>query len=238
MRVRAARIGFAPSVGEVGALEAHRARRRRRELHDRPTGGRLAAAGLADDAERLAAAHVEADPGDGADDQPGAPEREVDHEVLDAQHDVVADRAEVGVAGAGHQPLSAGAVGPAGATCVAPTVLGRADRVPAGVLVIGCLGRHERWLLDVAAVAGVGAAWRERDSPAAASTRSGGRPGDRRRRGCGRRLERRDALEQRLGVGHLHVREQRPGRGPLDDHARRTSRRSRRCGWPPRRGRG
>jgi len=38
---------------------------------------------LADDAECLAAPNVEADPGDGADDQAGAPDRKVDDQVLD-----------------------------------------------------------------------------------------------------------------------------------------------------------
>ena len=111
IRVRAARICFTPSAVRSVPSKRTEPEVGRRELHDRPTGGGLAAAGLADDAERLAAPDVEADPGDGADDQPGAPDREVDHEVVGAQDDVVAGGAEVGVAGARHQPASVAAAG-------------------------------------------------------------------------------------------------------------------------------
>ena len=67
------------------AVEADRARGRGGQLHDRPPGGGLAAAGLADEAEGLARQHVEADVGDGVDLQPGAADRELDDEVLDPQ---------------------------------------------------------------------------------------------------------------------------------------------------------
>ena len=50
---------------EVVALEAHRARLRPRRLQHRARERRLARAGLADHAERLAGAHVEGDVGDG-----------------------------------------------------------------------------------------------------------------------------------------------------------------------------
>src|SRR4029079_16644016 len=43
------------------AVELDRTRSRVRQLHDRPTGGRLAAPRLADETERLAWLHVEAD---------------------------------------------------------------------------------------------------------------------------------------------------------------------------------
>ena len=108
IRVRAARICFAPSAVR-SVPSKHTDPRRGRELHDRPTGGGLAAAGLADDAERLAAQDVEADPGDGADGQPGAPDGELDHEVLGAQDDVVAGRRAGGRCRCRHQrrPLAA-----------------------------------------------------------------------------------------------------------------------------------
>ena len=77
---------------EIGALEHHGAGRRPGQLHHRTSGRGLATAGLADDAERFAAADVEADPGHRADDQAGAPDRELDHEVLDPEHRVVVDR--------------------------------------------------------------------------------------------------------------------------------------------------
>ena len=107
---------------------------------------RLPAAGLADEAERLALADVEADPGDGVDDEPGAPDGELDHEVLDAQHEVVAV-AQVGLARAGHYETSARPTVTRSSlpSVLAPlVVLGRAHRVPARVEVVGGLGRHER----------------------------------------------------------------------------------------------
>ena len=51
--------------GELVAVEADAAARRAGELHDRPAGGRLAAARLADEAEGLARQDVEADAGHG-----------------------------------------------------------------------------------------------------------------------------------------------------------------------------
>ena len=82
----------APSPPTAGAAASRhgqstscRSRTRRRGRASRPT-------------------HVEADPGDRADDQPGAPERELDDEVLGAQHRVVVGRAQMGVAGA--RPLA------------------------------------------------------------------------------------------------------------------------------------
>ena len=49
------------AVGDLLALEADRAGRRLEQAHEQPRGRRLAAAGLADDAERLAAHDVEGD---------------------------------------------------------------------------------------------------------------------------------------------------------------------------------
>src|SRR3546814_10753825 len=66
----------------------------------------LAAAGRADEPERLALDDVEADPGDGLD--RGAPsDGELHVELIDAQQGV---GSEVGGAGAGHQALRPGAV--------------------------------------------------------------------------------------------------------------------------------
>src|SRR5690606_27276281 len=86
---------------EVDAVELHRPRGRLLDLHDRLAGRRFPAPGLTDDPERLAAEHVEADPGDRAHRQP-APDRELDDQILDAQQDVAV--AEVCLAGPGHQP--------------------------------------------------------------------------------------------------------------------------------------
>ena len=60
-----------------------------RQLHDRLARGRLAAARLADEAERLARLHVEADVGDRVHLEPGAADRELDDEVLDPQQRLV-----------------------------------------------------------------------------------------------------------------------------------------------------
>ena len=67
------------------AVDRHRARRRRDEPQDDLAERRLAAAGLADQAERLAASHVEADAVDGPDraDLANAEEAAADREVLD-----------------------------------------------------------------------------------------------------------------------------------------------------------
>ena len=91
-------------AGQVVALEEHGARGRRGQLHDRPGGGRLAAAALADQAHRLALGHVEAHAGDGRH-LLASRSREVDHQVLDAQQHLVVG-AQVGGARAGHQPAS------------------------------------------------------------------------------------------------------------------------------------
>src|SRR5205085_8572356 len=85
---------------EVLALEGDLAGRRRGELHDRPTGRRLPAAGLADQTEGLALADVEADARHGVHDAGGRVE--LDDEVVDAQ-ERFALGAEVGGAGSGHQ---------------------------------------------------------------------------------------------------------------------------------------
>ena len=106
MRVRASRMSLPGHRGQLVALEAHRAGRRPGELHDRPAGGGLSAAGLADESERLALADVEADAGDGVDDEAGAPDGELDHEILDAQHEVVAV-AQMGLARSRHYETSA-----------------------------------------------------------------------------------------------------------------------------------
>src|SRR3954451_6511703 len=54
--------GVVRQLREILAFEEHAARRRPGELQDRASGRRLAAARLADEAERLALLHVEADP--------------------------------------------------------------------------------------------------------------------------------------------------------------------------------
>ena len=99
LRARLAQFAVAERR-EVGSLEADGPGGRGRDLHDRHTRGGFAASRLADDAERFAPQHVEADAGDGADGSV-ATHRELDHEVVDAQHDVAV--AEVGGAGARHQ---------------------------------------------------------------------------------------------------------------------------------------
>src|SRR5439155_1935561 len=53
---------FGGETADRLAVEQDLARRRRNELHDHPPGRRLAAARLADQSDRLAAADVEADP--------------------------------------------------------------------------------------------------------------------------------------------------------------------------------
>ena len=161
---------------------------------------------------------------------------ELDDEVLDAQEHVVA---EVRGAGAGHQaslPASAstssareldllGGDGVAGdgrlggGHVVGQVALERlaagvgAHRVPAAVHVAGRLGLDERRLLGVAARLRVGAARRE---PAARRRVDEVRraPADDLEARVARVLELRDRLEQRLGVRHPHVGEQRP-RGRL-----------------------
>ena len=53
-------------IGDFLALEAHRARRRVHQAQDQASGGRLAAAGFADQRQRLAAGDLEAHVLDGA----------------------------------------------------------------------------------------------------------------------------------------------------------------------------
>ena len=87
--------------GDLLSVEDDAAARRVGQLHDRSTGRRLAAARLADEPERLARQHVEADARDRVHPQAGVAERELDDELLDAQEGV-GGVAEVGGAGAGH----------------------------------------------------------------------------------------------------------------------------------------
>ena len=69
---------------DVAAAEVHRARRRLVQPHEQTAERRLAAAGLADDAERLAAPNLERDAVDRVDDVAAAAERRAAHgEVLD-----------------------------------------------------------------------------------------------------------------------------------------------------------
>ena len=97
--------------------------------------------------------------------------------------------------------------------------LGRSHGVPAAVLVPGCLRIAQRGLLLAAALLRVRAAGREPTAP---------REVDEARRAAGdgeepavaRVLEPGDRLHQRLGVRHLHVGEEGPGRRLLDDAAR------------------
>ena len=90
---------------ELGAVELDRPGGRLDEPQDEPTDGRLAAARLADQAERLAAPDVEADAVDGLDrgDRPlhdPAPDREVLDEVPDP------DERAIRVAGGGRRALA------------------------------------------------------------------------------------------------------------------------------------
>ena len=77
--------GAAVQLGQLRPVELDRARRRLDELQHGPTGGRLAAPGLADEAEGLARGDAEGDAADGVDDADLVPdERPAAHrEVLD-----------------------------------------------------------------------------------------------------------------------------------------------------------
>ncbi len=101
--------------------------------------------------------------------------------------------------------------------CAQPLVARRrVDGVPAGVFVAGSVGRPERRLLDPAPIACVRAAGRE------AATRRDmkeiGWPSlDHLEAGVTGLRQLRDRVQQRLGVGHAHVGEERAGGGPLHD---------------------
>ena len=77
-------------VGDLLALEAHRARRRVHQAQDQASGGRLAAAGFADQRQRLAAGDLEADVLDGAHqaDDLAADEAAADRKMLDQAIDL------------------------------------------------------------------------------------------------------------------------------------------------------
>ena len=96
-------------VGEVAALVQHAARGGPDELQDGAAGGALAAAALAHEAERLAAAHVEGEAvhrvhgADLALEHDPAGDGEVDAQVLDAHERVAAEGG-----GAVHAVTSAG----------------------------------------------------------------------------------------------------------------------------------
>ncbi len=77
-------------VGDLLALEAHRARRRVHQAQDQASGGRLAAAGFADQRQRLAAGDLEADVLDGAHeaDHLAADQAAADREMLDQAVDL------------------------------------------------------------------------------------------------------------------------------------------------------
>ena len=177
----------------------------RGQLDDRLAGGRLAAARLADQPQRLAPPDVERHAGHGV--HGLATRGELDDQVLDPEEGVGVG-AQVGGSGSGHQVtptgVAGGGVGPGGA-----------DRVPAPVLVAG-LRLDERRGLGPAAVLRVRAA--------------GGEPAARRRRHQARRpardgpqrhapglVEPGDRPQQRLGVGHADVGEQPGRRRLLDD---------------------
>ena len=88
MRRRIRRNSFALQATEVDAVETDRALRRLAQADHRPPGRALAAAGLADQPERLALAYLEADPVHGLDGadlglEDARPDREVDLEILD-----------------------------------------------------------------------------------------------------------------------------------------------------------
>ena len=94
-------------VGDLLALEAHRARGRVHQAQHQPAGGRLAAAGFADQRQRLAAGDLEADVVDGAHqaDQLAADQAAADREMLDQAVDLQ-DRDSVALA---HAATSTGA---------------------------------------------------------------------------------------------------------------------------------
>ncbi len=196
------------------SLEADAARRGRRELHDRPPGRRLPAAGLADEPERLAREQVEADPRHRVH-ALAAPGGELHDEVLDAEQRVVA-LPEVRGAGARHQAASpdvarlrSSAAAPSGVPTgnqqrywwpgVGPSNSG------------GCSSRH------------LSCTYAQRSAnrqPGGGETRSGGRPGIAVRRGVARLGDLRDRAQERFGVGHAHVVEQRRRRRRLHDLSR------------------
>ena len=95
MRVRACAHVVAAHLGQLPAFEHHRAAGGTGQLHDRPAGRALAAAGLADDAERLATQDIETDAADRVDLEAGVADGKLDHEVVDAQQHVGASRAGV-----------------------------------------------------------------------------------------------------------------------------------------------
>ena len=85
-------------------------------------------------------------------------------------------------------------------------------------MVLRGLRSRERRLLDPAAALGIAAARRER-AALQRPGRVGRTPGDRRQRRVRRGIELRDRRQQRLGVGHAHLLEQRGRRRALDDAA-------------------
>ena len=87
----------AGQAGQLGAGEPHRTRRRLGQLHDGPTGGGLAAARLADQAEGLAFEHVERHPRHGVD-PAAARGRELHDQVVHGQDGPLVG-AQVGGAG-------------------------------------------------------------------------------------------------------------------------------------------
>jgi hypothetical protein len=89
-------------AGQLLPLEADRAGSRGWQLHHGAGQRGLAASGLADESERLPADQVDADAGDGADDETGATDRELDDHILGAQHRPLVERPEVSFAGASH----------------------------------------------------------------------------------------------------------------------------------------
>ena len=240
--VRSWRICLALELGELLALEDDAAAGRAGQLHDGPPGRGLAAARLADEAERLARQHVEADARHGVHLQPGAPDRELDDEVLDAQQ---RRRPAAGGGPCPCRPSDALSRRSRRRRWPRPrrlserlVVLGRADRVPAGVHVAGRLGLDQRRLLvrgTGPARTGTGA---RTGSPAGGLTRSGGRPPMISSTGVARVVELRDALQRAPRCRASSCWRTAPASGPARRSCRRTSRRSRRCGRRRRRGRG
>ena len=89
IRVRAARISFVDIVVSSAPSNVTDPDVGAEQLHDRSSGGALAATRLAHQTQRLPALHVEADARHGVDDQAGAPDGELDDEILDAQQRVL-----------------------------------------------------------------------------------------------------------------------------------------------------
>ena len=219
---------LAGQLREVLAFEVHDARVRARQLHDRLAGRRLAAARLADEAERLARHHVDADVGDRVHVQPGAADGELDDEVLDPQQRLVGGRAGARSRCRPFRPptvlvTTAPPAPPTGVpAAVSPAARLRASAsFPASVPTgkkhrYACPGSSpslQRRFLGEALRLRVRAPGREL-APGRRAHEVGRAAADRVEAGVARLRELRDRLEQRLGVRVAHLAEQRRASAP------------------------